>query len=423
MPFSESERSRALKLLLSISPIIILGIAAAGSVTVTSNNFSGQAGVYFRPYYEDSNPPMTGCAAPCLSTDTQSSFVPASGSFTLPAGASMYLWSPEFSSQTFIPAGSLSFQLFADPPAPTLDAVASGSWSSGVSFTIASLTTANSNDVIILSIVTNGPSAVSVTSISDSLDDVAWQTSPRAIVSTCTGDQNSTLIEWYGIANTTLTNDVITVQLTTIPISASGIAFGVAGADTVTPFDPNVVLPGQAFSCSPTASIPSVGGVSFDSDADYVFSLFGGYTPVDEVSGVIGNASGTLIATVASTGDSNAAEYVSESATQSSVSCDFGEATTYYGILCDALMPAIQSLLVSYETAYSVGTVQSTMISASAVTTTGLHPSVSIPSASGIIPALGYVLVVITDPTDVPLTILWGSSDPTNFQVTFAGQP
>lgn len=425
MPFSGSGRRRALKLLLSISPIILLGVAAAGGVAVTSNNYSDRAGVYLRPYYEDANATMTGCSAPCLSADTESSGdTQTAGSFTLPAAASMYLWSPQFSSQTSIPAGSFSFQLFADPPPPTLDGSASGSWSSGTSLALGPLSTVSAGDVIILSIVTSGLTTVNVSSISDSLAEITWQASPRAVTSFCTGVQNSSLIEWYGIAYSAISSDVVTVQLSSAPISASGIAFGVAGADTVTPFDPNTVLPTYGYSCGATASFPSIGDVSTDSDNDFIFSLFGGYTSISEEAGTIGNVTSALITTIAGVGDSGAAEYLSENTTQStSVSCEYGVPTTYYGILCDALMPARQSITVSYETTDSTGTVQSTMASNTPATITDLHSSVSIPSGSGIIPASGYVVLIITDPSTVPLRVFWGSSHPTNFQVTFSYQP
>ncbi len=349
--------------------------------------------------------------------------VQGAGSFTLPASSTMYLWSPQFGSSTSIPAGSLSFQLFADPPAPTQDGSASGTWSSGTSFTIPSVSTTNANDVIVLSIVANdGSTTVTVSSISDSLNSITWQSTARASTTFCTSTEKSSLVEWYGIASSVLTNDVITVRLSTTPLSASGIAFGVAGVDTTTPFDPNSVLPKGGSTCSASASAPSVGGVSTDADTDLVFALFGGYASVTETAGTIGSGTSSLVTTVSGTGNSNAAEFLAESTSQSSISCKYGTSTTYYRILCDALMPARQSITVSYETTNSAGTVQSTMISSASATITDLYQPVSLSSSAGIVPSSGYVLVLITGPSGVALTVFWGSGNPTNYQVGFTYQ-
>lgn len=347
--------------------------------------------------------------------------VQAAGSFTLSTGSSMYLWSSQFNSATSIPSGSLSFQLFADPPSPTYDSNNSGTWSSGSSFTISSFSTRYANDVIILSIVANdGSTTVSVSSVSDAQGRIAWQSSARASSTFCTGSEKSSLVEWYGIASSALTSDTITVTLSTTPISASGMAIGVAGADTVTPFDPYASLPKAGSTCSATASAPSVGGVSTDADTDFIFALFGGYTSITETAGTIGGTTSNLVNAIAGTGNSNAAEYLTETTSQSSISCKFGSSTAYYRILCDALMPERQSVTVTFESTNSAGTVQSTMISDASATITDLYQPVSLASSSGTIPALGYTVLIITGPSEVALTIFWGYGGPTNYQIGFS---
>lgn len=346
----------------------------------------------------------------------------SSGSFTLPAGSSMYLWSPQFgSASTSIAAGALSFQLFADLPAPALDGEASGTWSSGTSFTITPFTTANPNDVVVLSIVTyNSGSSVTASSISDSLAKITWEGSARSSFISCPGTQESTRVEWYGIATTTVSSDTITVTLSTAPTSASGIAFGVSGADTTTPFDPASTLPRTAAStCTGTAALPTASGASTIADTDFVFSLFGGYTSVTETSAAIAGTTSSLVASVAGAGDSNAVEYRSLTSSQSSFSCAFGTSTTYWGVLCDAIMPARRSIAASYATTNSAGTVQSTMIAGSSATITALYQPITLSSSSGTVPASGYVRVVITAPAGAALTVYWGYPKPTQFQVGY----
>jgi hypothetical protein len=342
-------------------------------------------------------------------------------SFKLAAGASMYLWSSQFASATSIPAGALSFQLFADAPAPALDGSSTGTWSSGSTFSAGALTTVKANDVVILSVDTySSGSSVTVSSVSDSLNKISWQGSARSSFVACSGTQEATHVEWYGIASTAISADTITVTLSSAPTAASGVAFGVSGADTTTPFDPASGLPETAVSsCSATGAAPTVSSVSTIADTDFVFALFGGYTSVTETVGSIGAGTGTLVNTVTGSGDSNAVEYEAMSTSQSADSCAFGTSTTYWGMLCDALMPARQAVTVSYYTTNSAGTVQSTMASGASATLTALYQSASISSSAGTVPASGYVEVVITGPSGVALTVFWGAPKPTQFQVSY----
>lgn len=406
--------------LLAVCAIVVISVAAATSVTITKTTYAQVGGFFVRPYFENANAPITGCTSPCLTVDTQGTQPGTSGSFSLAAGSSMYLWTPQFSTATSIPAGALSLQLFADPPAPALDRLASGSWSSGNTFSISGFTATSSNEVVLLSIETyKSGTSITVSSVSDSLSGVAWQGSARSSSVSCSGTQETTHIEWYGIAATTLSSDAITITLSATPTSASGIAFGVTGADTTTPFDPTAGLPNKAVDCTGTSTVPTVTGVSTVGDTDFMFAFFGGYTSVIEKVGTIGAPKATLIWNVAGTGASNAAEYVQTTSAQSLISCSFGSSTSYWGVLCDALMPARQTITVSYVTTNSAGTVQSTMISGSSATLTASNQPVSLSSSSGTVPASGYVRVVITAPAGAALTVNWGSGKLTQFQVSY----
>ena len=413
-------RPSKIKLQLLIFAVILLGIVAAASVTITTTSLADFSGFFLKPYYENANAPVTGCTSPCLTVDTQASQPGTSGSFSLTAGSSMYLWTPQFTSSTSIPAGALSLQLFADLPAPALDGSQTGAWTTGSSFTITPLTTTSTNRVVVLSIETYlSGSSITVSSASDT-GGVTWQASARKSFVSCTGTQESTHIEWYGVAASKLTADTITINLSGTPTAASGIAFGISGADTTTPFDPAAGLPATAVSaCSGGNTAPTVTGVSTVADTDLVFSLFGAYTSVTETAGTIGGTTANLILAVAGTGISNAAEYVTATSTLSSVSCTFGGSTKFWNIFCDAIMPARQTVTVSYVTTNSAGTVQSTMISGSTATITAIYAPVSISSSAGTIPASGYVRVLVSGPSGAGLTVFWGTGKPTQFQIAF----
>src|SRR5712692_5150723 len=258
--------------------------------------------------------------------------VQGAGSFSLPAGSSMYLWSPQFGAATSIQAGALSLQLFADLPAPALDGSSTGTWLSGNTFTIVSLSTTQTNDVVLVSIQTYlSGSAITVSSVSDTMGKVTWQGSARNTFTSCSGTQRSTNIEWYGTAATAITADTVTVMMSATPTAASGIAFGISGADTTTPFDPAAGLPKTGVStCTATAAVPTVSGVSTVADNDFMFALYGGYTSTTETAGTIAGVAASIVRTVAGTGDSNAVESLVVSSAQSGASCTFGTSTTYW---------------------------------------------------------------------------------------------
>jgi hypothetical protein len=103
-----------------------------------------------------------------------------------------------------------------------------------VSLATSSLTTSNSNDVIVAYALTIGTSLA----ISD-VAGLTWHS--RAATSTTGG---GLLEEWYAIAPSPLSNDVITV--TTNNNYEEFNAFGVSGANTSSPFDPGGPVTGTS---------------------------------------------------------------------------------------------------------------------------------------------------------------------------------
>src|ERR1700745_3913506 len=87
--------------------IILLGIVTAATVTISKTSLADFGGFFLKGYYESANAPVTGCTGPCLTVDTKTSQPGTSGSFSLSAGSNMYLWTPQITSSTTIPAGAL----------------------------------------------------------------------------------------------------------------------------------------------------------------------------------------------------------------------------------------------------------------------------------------------------------------------------
>jgi hypothetical protein len=117
MTFGSGTRSKprlartSLLLLIALSMLVVIAIAS--TVTVTRANDASYAGTLIRPYFENQNAPVTGCTAPCLTVDTQTTQPGTSGSFALSGSSSMYLWSPQFATATTAYAGTWALDFWA----------------------------------------------------------------------------------------------------------------------------------------------------------------------------------------------------------------------------------------------------------------------------------------------------------------------
>ena len=125
----------------------------------------------------------------------------------------------------------------------------------GVSATSASvsLTTANPNDVIILDIAYNGPA---IASISDTAG-LTWH--ERAVA----GSSGSQIYQYYAIAPTALAADGITVNFAGTAGYYAMDAFGIVGANTSSPFDTNVSVPGTSNSSTVSATTSNADDLIF----------------------------------------------------------------------------------------------------------------------------------------------------------------
>jgi flagellin-like protein len=205
------------------------------------------------------------------------------------------------------------------------------------------LTTTRSNDVVVVAINNEDATNAAVTTVSS-------VTSPGLAFSlrsskTAASPTYQDLEVWYSVAASPISSATITVTLLGSTDAASIIAFGVSGANTVTPWDPNVALPATA--TGNPAAAPSVSGVSTTTANDFILGIQGNGNGVsaaatDETSG----SAFSLIKNNDNIGGTNAesaaAEYQVVSARQSGVSVAFGTVTLandYWTMIADAIQP------------------------------------------------------------------------------------
>lgn len=219
-----------------------------------------------------------------------------------------------------------------------LDGHATGSWSSGTTIT-ATLTTTNTNDVIVAVVGTVGNVTITVTSISAT--GVTWNGSARK---TLAFSSHGDLEIWYGTAAANLSAVTITVNLSGSTLSAGNVnVFGVSGANTGSISDANASLPATGTGASGTA--PTVTGVSTSNANDMIIGGCGIAGNTTETAGT----NFTLIDGAGHNNESTANEYQVVSATQSSISVAFGTAAVggNWGMIVDAIKAGVTDTLMA----------------------------------------------------------------------------
>jgi hypothetical protein len=212
----------------------------------------------------------------------------------------------------------------------SLDGHATGGNSASASTTV-TLTTTNANDVIIVQAVgVNASGAITVSSVTAS---GLTFTKRKALVFAT----NDTIELWWAIAAAPLSAKVITVNWSS-SVSAANVAalcaFGVSGADTRNPWDPDASLPATATGSN---SVPTVSGVSTDSPDTILLGLSAELTALTETAG----SGFTLIDSTTQGAVTAADEYQVVSGPQSSVSVAFGTTTTAsWSMIADAIEAA-----------------------------------------------------------------------------------
>jgi len=231
MTFGQPKRPRRrlarTSLLLFIIITALVMLAFATPVTITKANDASYAGTLIRPYYENANAPVTGCTAPCLTVDTQTTQPVTSNSFALASAASMYLWSPQFAAATTANAGTWALDF----------------WAAAASYTNVPITLTNGQTAATPNpfqvLIQPNPKTYSTSEASD-LGNVAFCTT-----ATCTTELNSWLegcgsASPYGPCSTSSTVANFWVKLTSVMAANGGtLTIYMVFLPTSTEFDKN----------------------------------------------------------------------------------------------------------------------------------------------------------------------------------------
>lgn len=385
-------------------PIIFLsmiGVASyATSVTVTTNNLQTKYGVLQNTYYQTASGP--GSTTP--STNTALTPSGSSSSYSIASGTSGYLWSPAFSSATTIPSSRMILDLWASASGPTFGVDGSASASTSTNVITITLTTITANDVLYVSVVEG--LAFTVSSVTSS-PTLTWTLRVSVAFSS-----NRHLETWYAIWSASGT---ITITITmTGSSNAAGVAFGITGANTASPFDGNTALPASnSHNAQTSASVT----ISTSNAHDFIIGALGvqGNPALTTGSGfslILTQASGTTRET--------SDEYQIVSSTQSNLAVSYSwTGNQDWAIIADAVVAA-PTVSVIVRTTDSTGALVSTLLSSTttnSLLSTETQTATIFSISAGSIPAGGYIEVILSAPTSTSITIYWGVGQPTNFQL------
>ncbi len=377
----------------------------ATSVTITNTNLQSKSGILHSIYFETASGP--GSTTPATNTALTPSGT--SGSYSIASGSSGYLWSPAFASSTTVPSSRMTFDIWASASSvspPGLDGSASASVSAGTTIAV-SLTTTKSNDLLYVSVVDGNSFTVSSITSSPSL---TW-TQRLSIAFSSSMD----LETWYAIWSSSGTI-TITITLTGSTFGV-GVAYGISGANTASPFDTNALIPRSA---SGTAGTAATVTVSTSSANDFMIGAAG----IQGTPALTTGTGFTLVLTQTVGTGSNARETSDEFQTVSTTQTNLAVGYSWSGlhdwaIVGDAVVGSAQASL-TLRTTDSAGTLVSTLLSSTngvPVLATQTQTTIVFSISSGSIPAGGYLEVIITAPSTATITVFWGVGQPTNFQV------
>ncbi len=394
-----------MKIFIGIMLLSMISVTAyATSVTVTQTRLQSNSGVLQNIYYQTVSGP--GSTTPSVNT----ALTPpgSSGSYSIAAGASGYLWSPAFSSATTVPASRMIFDVWAAISSPSIGLDGSVSAASSGSTITLSLTTTKSPDVLYLSTAEGQGVTVSTVTSTPSL---TWTRRVSLPFST-----NRHAETWYATWSSSGTIS-ITVTLSGAA-SAAGVAYGITGANTASPFDTNAAVPSTASALSGNSASVTI---STSSANDMIIGALGvqGNPTLSTGAGL------TLVLTQPAGTGGNAIEASDEyqivSATQTNlvVGYSWSGAPEDWGIIADAFVAATPTM-ITLRTTDSTGTLVNTLLAATntnPVPATKTQIATVFSISSGTIPAGGYLEVIITASASTSVTVYWGVGQQTNFQV------
>ena len=286
------------------------------SVTVTGSNFipSSNIALSFNTLLVSTSP----------GTVTVNASGDFSCSFTVPTWANVGSNTVQASDGT-----NTATAAFTVPSALQLDSSTSSrkiaNTASGSTLTLATFSTASTNDVIYACGYV--PATGHTLSISDTAG-LTWI--PRGSV-TSNGQQ---MQSWYAIATSTISSKIIT--LTNSPAGAMAfMAFAVSGANTASPFDPNLGNPVSASSGS--SAIRSTVSITTTNPTDMIVGLVGMPGSTGTITSGLPVFTATFASTVSNPG--GAGEYKIVSTTQNSLNVTFSwTSATNWLMMADALV-------------------------------------------------------------------------------------
>jgi flagellin-like protein len=241
----------------------------------------------------------------------------------------------------------------------------------------ATLTTASTNDVFVVELATeNAPTGPTrtVSTVTCTSSCPTGLTSFAKRSSNAIGTPKFYDAEvWWATATAAASSMVITVTLSGATAGdASILVFGVSGANTGSPWDPNVAtLPAYAQSAS-GATTPTVSPATTNNAADMILGFSGILDPTTNAPPTETAGTGLTLITTQSDGGTAAgrseaaAEYNVVSATQSSISVAFGtavSATNGWIMIGDAIQAAATSTPGADVYVRNVGGIASTLVS------------------------------------------------------------
>jgi|GEM_PF-6575841 hypothetical protein len=237
--------------------------------------------------------------------------------------------------------------------------------SSSTSSIATTITTTNAHDLIVVYVSaadTGSNNPPSVSSISGG--GLTW--THRVTTSVETGSSfYQKLEEWYALAPSTLNSVTITATLSGSATGETWIAvFGISGASTSTPFDPNVSLPATATATNnvqTTMSTTNANDMLLYSCAPFSGSMASGFTTIESYNSY-----------------SDMDEYVgykTVSSTQSNIVTSCGGSGTYGVEITDAVQAAPTTTSTITSTYTTTSTVSSTYTTTSTKTSTSTSTS------------------------------------------------
>ncbi len=134
-----------------------------------------------------------------------------------------------------------------------LDGSASNTWS-GTAAGTATLSTTQANDIIVVMVGSENPSAIEKVSSISSPKIPGGEWHERSNLSELTASYTDMEV-WWAYSSNQLSSEPITATLAGSPDDATIIAFGISGADTAAPWDTNAALPAKATGSNATPSV------------------------------------------------------------------------------------------------------------------------------------------------------------------------